>query len=535
MRVGHFILLALLPLLGRAELTLTSQEQMFLKEHPVIRTQCSYGSPAFEQVKDSRPTGYIIEYLRLLARIAEFEIDFGDSLHVWKDTEQAFHDREIDFLTGTVEVDRYGDYALFSEPYLYFHRVYVVRKDAPDVRSPGDLIGQTVSAINSLPFVDVWKVKYPGIHFLMVDSDEEALRAVADGRADATFTMKSTCDYFAARNGFANLRIGGAEKKAEGLENCFRVAIRSDWPELQSIINKAMAAVPQTERQALWDEWFRHDEFNYDFFFKTLGGASAVLLLVLVRYRMVTRYNKQLRKLNNELEQSLGERDRIMSVISHDLRQPVHGYNQMLALLQSGEINPADEDGQRILTQSRQRGELAIESMENLLNWLNVHRGVRHPVLLSPCRLIEDSRELLAASLENKQLRLENRIDPALRIQADEQRLASVLRNLINNAIKFSPPGSTIEADAASVQTGLQLSIRDYGTGMDAETRRKILEGKIIESSRGTNGEKGSGMGLSLCRQFLGEVGTDLCIESAPGQGSTFSFTVPDQMPRTNC
>jgi polar amino acid transport system substrate-binding protein len=776
MRILWIILL--FPFFCSAALELTPDEQAFLKKHPVIRTQCSHGSPAFEQVVDGRPTGYIIEYLRLLSQTAGFAIDFGEGMHAWEETEQKFRDREIDFLTGTVRTDQYDSYALLSEPYLYFQRVYVVRKGARDVHSPDDLIGQTVAAQPELSFVDVWSETYPDINLLMVDNDEEALRAVADGRADATFTLKSTFDYFVARKGFSNLRVGGTEKREEGLENCFRMAVRNDWPELVSIVNKAMNAISQADQKKLWAEWFEpenlvsrvvfteeeqayiqnhpvlrystlsdappleycngrgecigltHDYirrveeqtglrlehvpaqtrtekfenlqsgrcdflptfspydvssdefwqtdtylnfplvvatrmdvpylnslkvlaghrvglvarigvlekyrndfpgvefvscssvgeglqqlsqgelfgvigpqpvvahqiqelylgnlkisgmlkeslslcalvrkehkpllgilnkvfrsispeekermlnrwfsirfeqgFNYDLFWKILAGTGLVQLLILFRYVVVSRYNRKLKTLNRKLEQSLEERDRIMSIISHDLRQPIHGYNQMLALLQSGEINPTNEDGQRILTQSRQRGELAIECMENLLNWLSMRRDVRHPVLLSPRRVVEDCCELLAASLENKQLRLENRVDPALRIHADERRLSAVLRNLINNAIKFSQPGSSIEVEAEQTENGLQLQVRDHGTGMNAETVRKIMGG-TAESVRGTEGEKGSGLGLGLCRHFLKEVGSELQVESFPRQGSTFSFILPDQTSRTDC
>lgn len=526
----HWVLLFfVVPMICSAALELTPAEQAFLDAYPVIRTQCSHGSPAFEQVENGRATGYIVEYLRLLAQTAGFEIDFGEGMHAWENTEQKFRDRELDILTGTVEVERYHSYALLSKPYLYFQRVYVVRKDAPDVQSPADLIGQTVSAINSMPFVDVWKEAFPNIRFLMVGSDEDALRAVAEGRADATFTFKSTYDYYEARNAFANLRIGGVEKKADGLENCFRVAIRSDWPELQSIMNKAMDAFPQKERQALWNEWFGRAEFDYDLLWKILGGAGAVFLLVLIRYQVVARYNKQLRGLNRELEKTLEERDRIMSVISHDLRQPVHGYNRFLALLQKGDIDPASEEGQRILHQARHRGELAIESMENLLAQLTAGRSVRHPVMLSPYRVVEDCRELLAASIENKKLTLDNRINPELRIQADEQRMAAVLRNLLNNAIKFSHFGQSIEAESEMLDGKLRLKVCDHGVGMDIETIQKILSNVPVESVRGTGGERGSGMGLGLCRQFLQAVDSDLQIESVPGQGTCVSFVLPPE------
>lgn len=770
MRSYLLLFILLIPVLVSA-LELTPEERKFLEEHPVIRTQCSHGSPAFEQIENGRPTGYIVEYLRLLARTAGFEIDFGEGMHVWEETQQKFRDRKIDFLTGTVDTGKDHDVALFSKPYLYFRRVYVVRRDAPDIDSPMDLVNKTVSAVDGVSFVGAWQKQYPGIHFLTVDSDEEALRAVADGRADATFTLKSTVDYFAARNGFSNLRIGGVEKKAEtALENAFRIAVRSDWPELLSIFTKAMDAVPQESLELLWEQWFGPDDFvsrivfspeeqafirthpvlrystlpdapplefcngrgecvgltheyvrlveqktgiriehvpaktrteklenfrsgqcdflptfsphdindpdvlptqtymefplviatridvpylnnlralagrraglvarlgviekykqqypevefircstvgdglkklsqgelfgmigpqpvvahqiqelylgnlkisgtldeslslcalvhreqaplagilnkvfrsvsaeeqermlsrwfsirfeqgfNYELFWKFLGGAGLVLLLVLVRYRLVARYNRKLKALNSKLEHSLEERDRVMSVISHDLRQPVHGYNRFLALLQKGEVDPSSEEGQRILVQSRQRGELAIESMENLLAQLSAERSVRHPVQLSPYRAVEDCRELLAASLENKHLRLNNRIDENLRIQADEQRLSAVLRNLLNNAIKFSNHGRSIDVDSESVDGGLRLKVCDHGTGMDQDTVSKIFSGEPIESVRGTDGERGSGMGLRLCRQFLKAVGSELEVESSPGQGTCISFVL---------
>lgn len=768
-----------MPLTGLSALDLTPEERAFLEQHAVIRTQCSHGSPAFEQVRDGEPTGYIIEYLRLLAKTAGFSIDFGEGMHAWEETEQKFRDRAIDFLTGTVDVEQYAAYALLSDPYLYFQRVYVVRKEASDVRSPTDLIGQTVSAMPELSFVDVWKTSYPGIRFLMVDSDEEALRAVADGSADATFTLKSTFDYVAARHGFSNLRIGGMENKAEGLENCFRMAIRSDWPELLSIVNKAMGAIPQRDRQRLWQAWFAEDMpqpplhfspeeltyiqehpvlrystlsdappleyktpdgtsvglthdymkrveeqtgmrlihvpantrpekrdhllagrcdllptfapydltddvllrtpvymtfplviatridvpfintpadckgrrvglvtrigvlqayrkefpevtlvgcasvgdglrdvsqgklfgiigpqpvvahqiqelylgnlkiagtldetlqlcavvrtedrilrdilqkvllsvspeeqarmlnrwisirlergFDYRLFWRTLGGAGAVLLLLLMRYRMVARYNRRLKALNDKRERALKERDRILSVLSHDLRQPMHGCSQFLALVQQGAVNPATEEGQEIVRQVRHRSEQAIECMENLLSRMGGARKTRRPVTLSPYRLVEDGRELLAASIENKRLALKNRMDPEIRIRADEQELAMVLRNLLNNAIKFSHRGQSIEAEAEGVDGGLRLSVCDHGVGMDAETVRGIKHGERATGERGTEGERGSGLGLSLCRSVLRELGSELEIASAPGQGTRVSFVLRDQMPRTSC
>jgi signal transduction histidine kinase len=106
----------------------------------------------------------------------------------------------------------------------------------------------------------------------------------------------------------------------------------------------------------------------------------------------------------------------------------------------------------------------------------------------------------------------------------------TILRNLISNGIKFSYPGGQILVDAVTRENNVEISVRDQGVGIEEEAMEKILNKKSTFTTRGTDGEKGSGLGLDLCIDFVEKHGGDIWVESSPGEGSTFKFTIPDQL-----
>jgi signal transduction histidine kinase len=472
-------------------------------------------------VENGEPAGFSIDYLKLLEQRMDVRFEFV-TWPTWEQINAAFERGELDVLHSLPGAEA-G--ALQTEPYLYFQPVYVVQKGDPDVNSPDDLAGKTVSVIEGVPFVEQWRRKYPGIRFLVTDTEEENIAAVASGRSDVSIIMKQTYRYFERKNALTNLRVGGLVKDDDGMENCFRIIVRSEHLELRAAFQRAMDSVTQAEMDALWDKWFHEDEFNYALLWKVVAGACAVFLLVLIRYRMVSAYNKKLRVLNQEQAKTIEERDRIISVISHDLRQPVQGLNTFLELLEKGTVQTDTEAGRRMIRQTRDRGERVYESMENLLAWLNAHHGSIHPRIeqLPLYELVEDSRELLQSSIQSKSIQIENCVEDELEVSADERMLCAVLRNLLANAIKFSDSGGSVRIFAEQDAGAVRIRVEDDGAGMDAETVQRILAG-TAHSQPGTDGERGSGLGLKLVREFLGLLGSELHIESSPGTGSVFSF-----------
>jgi signal transduction histidine kinase len=141
--------------------------------------------------------------------------------------------------------------------------------------------------------------------------------------------------------------------------------------------------------------------------------------------------------------------------------------------------------------------------------------------------LVFDNFILLQASAEKKQIRLDNLTPPDCFIMADLNSMLTVIRNLLNNAIKFTPKGGRIKVTAHQRENFWEVSIRDNGIGIKPEDLTKLFKTGETVKTRGTENEKGTGLGLLLCREFVEKNGGTIRAESTLGQGSNFIFTVP--------
>ncbi len=517
--------IVLFPFFAWGALDLTPAEKAFLKEHPVLRYSTLPDAPPLEFCNGrGECIGLTHDYMRRVEEQTGLRLE-----HVPAQTRAEkfgnLQSGRCDFLPTFSPYDVPSDAFLQADTYLDFPLVVATRMDVPYLNSLKALAGHRAGLVARIGVLEKYRNDFPGVEFVRCSSVGDGLQRLSQGEIFGVIGPHPVVAHQIQELYLGNLKITGTLE--ESLSLC--ALVRKEHGPLQSILNKVFRSISSEEKERMLNHWFsiRFEQgFDYSLFWKIMSGTGFLFVLIMVWLGTVVRYNRKLKTLNGELADTLSERDRIMSIISHDLRQPMHSYGRFLALLQKGDVDPDSEEGRRILIQSRQRGELAIECMENLLARLSAGRSVRHPVLLSPSRIIEDCRELLSASLENKELTLDNRIDPDIRIKADEQRLAAVLRNLLNNAIKFSNAGAFIEAEAESLDGGLRLKICDHGIGMDAETVRQVLSDAPTESRRGTGGERGSGMGLGLCRQFLKAAGSELEIKSEPEKGTCVSFVL---------
>jgi signal transduction histidine kinase len=238
--------------------------------------------------------------------------------------------------------------------------------------------------------------------------------------------------------------------------------------------------------------------------------------------------NVELEKVNAELKEVIQIKDKLMSVISHDLRSPMASLQGLIALLQSQSLGK-DEFSQVIKKIETNLLNFSKFS-DNILQWV---KGQSHGISIKKekiglCPLIEEAVNLHARQLELKEIQCEIDCKPGDDyVMADSQTVSIVLRNLISNAIKFSPLKGLIKISLSNKEQGLQCSVSDSGIGMDQNLIEKIHSKKPIMPSAGTSNEKGLGLGLSLCIEFLELNGSELQIESEGGRGTTFSFILP--------
>lgn len=229
-----------------------------------------------------------------------------------------------------------------------------------------------------------------------------------------------------------------------------------------------------------------------------------------------------------QLLETNAAREKLFLIIGHDLRGPVGNVKATLDSLSSGLLDP--ETFHAWSEELRVQVDHVLVTLENLLQWGSLQTNSLKPrfenVNLRAAAL--EGIGLLGLIAKGKSIQVKNGIPENAVVWADGHQIQSVMRNFLSNAIKFTPEGGSVRFTAVETPGGWKVSIRDNGIGMDAERASRFTHpGNEYESTPGTDNERGLGLGLQLCRDFIYANEGALFMESAPGRGTTVSFTLP--------
>jgi two-component system sensor histidine kinase/response regulator len=237
----------------------------------------------------------------------------------------------------------------------------------------------------------------------------------------------------------------------------------------------------------------------------------------------------ELQSVSNNLAESNAIKDKMFSVIGHDLRSPVGSIKMMLEFL-LGNIDSYDiqKIKETISSLSKTTDEV-FNLLENLLWWARSQSGnlVIIPENIQLSSLIRGLYYLNKESLSIKNIRFESAVDNECMVFSDMNMLKTVLRNLISNAIKFTPQGGLITIAAIEDEDFVKIKVSDSGVGIAEKNLPKLFNEKQHFSSVGTNNEAGSGLGLILCKNFVQANNGKISAESISGKGSTFTIEIP--------
>ena len=233
---------------------------------------------------------------------------------------------------------------------------------------------------------------------------------------------------------------------------------------------------------------------------------------------------QQTRKLS-ELNQV---KNKLFSVVAHDLKTPMYALRNLFNNMQQSKI-PAKEI-KEMLPGIVNEMNYTTSLMENLLQWAKIQM-VNSPVqaeVLDIQTMINDVLKLLRLQAANKQIYLESRIElkQPLYCFADREMINLVLRNLLSNAIKFTPENGKVLVGVNEKPSCLEIYVQDSGIGMSDDDMKQLFSDAYF-TTRGTNDESGTGLGLKLCKDFLEKNGGRIYVQSQPGKGSVFTFTLP--------
>jgi signal transduction histidine kinase len=223
------------------------------------------------------------------------------------------------------------------------------------------------------------------------------------------------------------------------------------------------------------------------------------------------------------------EKDELYGILAHDLKGPIGNIKVLLDFL-ANEPDLVDKKSYKeLMSNVKQSADSIHELLENFLFWTKLQKAdiQFNPVRIDLQNLVIENINLLKSTAYTKDISLSMKLEAGSIIFGDEYMITTILRNLIYNAIKFTPEGGSIEVSSHINEKAVHVSVQDNGMGIKEENIEKLFRPEIHFSSRGTCNEKGSGIGLTLCKEFVEKNGGEISVASKINKGSTFKFTVP--------
>ncbi|MBN2173746.1 MAG: tetratricopeptide repeat-containing sensor histidine kinase, partial [Bacteroidales bacterium] len=303
-------------------------------------------------------------------------------------------------------------------------------------------------------------------------------------------------------------------------------AVNIKLDQLQAIyeIDAQNDQIAQLEKQNEINTLHIRQQKTYQFI--TIAGFLIALFGSLITYW----FYRQMRRKNLELNEANASKDKLFAIISHDLRGPVGTQSSFLYQITSRFDEFSPNEVKEILINLHKSSETTSELLENLLAWARsqTNKIDFNPTQLNVSEALANALESIKHVAENKQIKINSENSNNIFVLADPDMLQAIIRNLVSNAVKFTNRGGVvlIKAETKDNQNAL-ISVIDKGVGIEKSSLNKIFDIHHSHHTSGTEGEKSSGLGLILVKDFVERNLGVLSIESDPGKGTVVSFTLP--------
>ncbi|HAA18040.1 MAG TPA: hypothetical protein DCP28_04390 [Cytophagales bacterium] len=242
----------------------------------------------------------------------------------------------------------------------------------------------------------------------------------------------------------------------------------------------------------------------------------------------VQEKNQEILTKSQQLEKVIEDKDQFFSIISHDLRGPIRAFASLAFLLKTQIEHGETKDLEELVDMLDLNARRVIDLLENLLQWALEQQGAMpfSPEMLPVDESVTEVISIFSLQAENKRITLQAETSQE-QVYADRNYLATILRNLVSNALKYTQEGGRVAVRTCTVEDQIEIQIQDNGIGIAPEIQDKLFDTNKDKVRSGTHGEKGTGLGLSLVHDFVTRSGGTLQVESTLGEGTTFQVRLP--------
>lgn len=514
-------------------LQFSEAEQAFLEEHPVIRIGIDPKFVPFEFLDEQgQHSGISADLLKLISERTGLRF-INDTNLSWVEAVQKARNREIDLLPAVGYSEQRSQFLTFLDPYLQFQRSIVVQKPNTSLTRFSDLFGRQV-AVQKDSSHEGFLTEYPEISQRLYDTVEEALLAVNHGDEVAFVGNEATSIYLSRKLGLTELRFIPITEG--GIQN-LHMAVRSDWPLLASILQKALDSITEAEHAEILSRWIRYEsQVDYSPYIRIAGSLLVILFLGFsLSSFWIVRLRKAIKEKDFAQRQAQAadqEKSRFLARISHEIRTPLNGIRGMSYLLEKTELDANQRRYVKSIGSTTQTMQTIINDILEFSR-LSEDRIILERVPFCLDDVLENCISIVSYLIKQKGLAFSiNEKGPLPHhFFGDPTRIVQILINLLNNAIKFTEEGSVeliiFSEQQSETECSLSFTIKDSGIGMSEEQLKSIFQPFVQANETINRRFGGSGLGLSIVKGLVEKMGGTLDVTSILHKGSTFTATIP--------
>ncbi len=523
------------------EIELTDEEISFIESHPVITLGVDNHFQPYEFVDiDGEYKGMASDYIALIEEKTGLNFELYDPELDWVSTYDLAVDKQIDVLPCIGITASRREIFNFSDPYIEYQRVIFSNSSDSTVYKIDELEGALVGVQRNSSH-HTYLTSEIGVEPILFDTVEQALLALSEGEIEVFVGNSATTSYILRRMNLTNLKL---DSTIAGSTNQLAFAVRDDWPELVSIINKGLGAITEEERLVINQKWIGIIDEGKDYtriIQVAIIIGSLLIIISGVSFFWVVKLKKEIeyrKKIEEELhiakqvaDDATKAKSAFLANMSHEIRTPMNAVIGLNRLLERTKLTDQQKD---YVNKSKRASENLLGIINDILDFSKIEAGklVIENIQFDLDDVIENISSVIGIKAFEKEIEfvVVNNYKNQNLLYGDPLRLGQVILNLTNNAIKFTPKGQVSlkikEVYNNNSICSIEFSVNDTGIGMTKEQLDILFESFVQADTSTTRKFGGTGLGLAISKNLAAQMGSKIDVKSEYGIGSTFSFTL---------